>query len=86
MTAAKKSIPRGSRNFIIPGWSDDSQQLFDEFQKTGDIETGKRLLKKLDENRKSKWESKMSSMDFAKSSKKALYVCMYVIFIQQFRY
>lgn len=38
---------------------------------TGNLETGKQLLKKLDENRRSKWEEKMESLSFLKSSRKA---------------
>lgn len=70
-SAAIKSIPRGHRQSITPGWSDDCQNLFDEFQTTGNVETGKQLLRKLDENRKIEWEKKVSTVDFAKSSKKA---------------
>lgn len=70
-TAASKSIPRGHRQAITPGWSDDCRTLFEDFQITGNVETGKSLLRKLDENRKAEWESKMNSVDFAKSSKKA---------------
>lgn len=69
--AANKSIPRGHRESITPGWSDDCKELFDEFQVSGNIDIGKQLLQKLDDNRKVEWESKMSTVDFAKSSKKA---------------
>lgn len=70
-SAAKKSIPRGRRETFIPGWSENSRDLFQEFQETGSIDTGKQLLQKLDENRNKEWETKMNSVDFAKSSKKA---------------
>lgn len=55
----------------MPGWSEECQELFEAFQATGDTETGKTLLSKLDENRKSEWEAKMESMSFVRSSKKA---------------
>lgn len=70
-STATKTIPRGHRQCVTPGWSDDCKVLFDDFQETGNAETGKQLLRKLDENRKIEWEAKLSSVDFAKSSKKA---------------
>ena len=70
-SAAKQTIPRGHKDTYTPGWSTDCQDLFDQFQQTGDIETGKKLLKKIDENRKAEWENKMESVNFTKSSKKA---------------
>ena len=71
ISSAKQSIPRGHRNVIIPGWSKESQELFDSFQETGNVETGKQLLKELDQNRKLEWETKVESMSFTRSSKKA---------------
>lgn len=45
--------------------------LYDSFKATGDLDTGKRLLESLDKNRKETWETKMESLNFAKSSRKA---------------
>lgn len=69
--SAKQSIPRGHRNVIIPGWSKESQELFDSFQETGNVETGKQLLKELDQNRRLELETKVESISFTRSSKKA---------------
>lgn len=69
--AAKKSIPRGHREAYIPGWSTESKELYKEFKDTGNIEAGTQLLRKLDDNRRKKWEEKTESLSFAKSSRKA---------------
>lgn len=45
--------------------------MYDHFRETGDEQTGKELLKGLDRSRKEEWESKVSTLNFAKSSKKA---------------
>lgn len=70
-SAAKKSIPRGHRDAYAPGWSSESQELYESFKITGDTNTGKQLLNTLDENRRLEWENKMNSFSFAKPSKKA---------------
>lgn len=56
---------------MIPGWSKECEELYDTFHQTGDVDTGKELLKQLDQNRRSQWESKMESVNFTRSSKKA---------------
>lgn len=71
-SAARNAIPRGHRKTIIPGWLEDSKESYKDYPKTGNIETGKQLLQKLDENRKREWETKMNSVNFAKSSKESL--------------
>lgn len=69
--AAKKSIPRGHREAYVPGLSTESKELYEEFKVSGNVEAGTRLLKNLDENRTKKWEEKMESLSFSKSSRKA---------------
>lgn len=65
-------ITSAARNAIPRGWLEDSKESYKDYPKTGNIETGKQLLQKLDENRKREWETKMNSVNFAKSSKKSL--------------
>ncbi|XP_030754581.1 uncharacterized protein LOC115881295 [Sitophilus oryzae] len=44
ITTAKKCIPRGFRKEYVPGWSDDMEQLYQEFQNNGDSEIADELL------------------------------------------
>lgn len=69
--AAAINIPRGHRKSYIPGWTEENQTLYDQFRDTGDIQISKALLSGLDKTRKEEWETKMNSLSFTKSSKKA---------------
>jgi hypothetical protein len=70
-TIAKKHIPRGYRKTYVPGWSEESEQLHQQYKLTGDQEIGRHLLESLDTERKNKWLSTVESMDFKTSSRKA---------------
>ncbi len=69
--AAKKSIPRGHRDAYVPGWTEDSKALYDQFRASGNADIGQQLLRKLDENRRKSWETKLESLSFTKSTRKA---------------
>lgn len=71
ITAAKKAIPRGHRDANVPGWSTESKELYEQFKEAGNAETGKLLLRKLDDNRRKAWESKMELLSFTRSSRRA---------------
>ncbi|XP_072378913.1 uncharacterized protein [Diabrotica undecimpunctata] len=71
MSIAKKHIPRGFRKEYIPGWTEESQKLYDEFLKSEDPEIGDNLLKSLDSTRLNKWKSTVEHIDFSRSSRKA---------------
>nr|CAI5847833.1 unnamed protein product [Callosobruchus analis] len=68
---ARKHIPRGFRDEYIPGWTDESQHLYDEFEKSGDPEIADSLLRTLDTTRMNKWASTVEHLDFTHSSRKA---------------
>lgn len=71
IATAKKSIPIGYRKSYIPCWTKESEQLYEEFKKTGDHEIGEDLIRSLNDNRRNKWEKTVESMDFKTSSRKA---------------
>lgn len=71
ITAAKKHIPRGYRKEYLPGWNEESEKLYQQFEDSGDPESADDLLRSLDANRQQKWTSIMENMDFTKSSRKA---------------
>ncbi|XP_047999764.1 uncharacterized protein LOC125236889 [Leguminivora glycinivorella] len=68
---AKKYIPRGYRKTYVPGWSEESEQLYRQYKSTGDQEIGRNLLESLDTERKNKWLTTVEKMDFKTSSRKA---------------
>ncbi|KAG5892342.1 hypothetical protein JTB14_011208 [Gonioctena quinquepunctata] len=55
IAVAKKHIPRGFRKKYIPGWSEESQSLYEEFEDSG----------------MDKYISAVERMNFARSSRKA---------------
>ncbi|KAG5895036.1 hypothetical protein JTB14_014774 [Gonioctena quinquepunctata] len=55
IAVAKKHIPRGFRKKYIPGWSEESQSLYEEFEDSGNPETADHLLRSLDASRMDKW-------------------------------
>ncbi|KAG5870120.1 hypothetical protein JTB14_000096 [Gonioctena quinquepunctata] len=71
IAVAKKHIPRGFRKKYIPGWSEESQSLYEEFEDSGNPETADHLLRSLDASRMDKWTSAVECMKFARSSRKA---------------
>lgn len=71
ISAAKKHIPRGFRREYIPGWSEESENLYQQFIESNDHEIADQLLHSLDATRRKKWEDKVSSLDYTKSSRQA---------------
>ncbi|KAJ2950833.1 hypothetical protein O0L34_g9105 [Tuta absoluta] len=71
IAVAKSCIPRGVRKDYIPCWSERTENLWQDFCKTGDREVGHELVKSLDDARKEKWEQTVSNMNFTHSSRKA---------------
>lgn len=71
LSTAKKSIPRGYRKEYIPGWSNDIEKLFNDFENSGDPEIADELLNALTAARKEKWEEKTKNIDFTHSSRKS---------------
>lgn len=71
ISTAKKHIPRGYRREYIPGWSEESENLYQEFLESGDNDIADELLESLDEARREKWINTVESLDFKKSSREA---------------
>ncbi|KAG5873285.1 hypothetical protein JTB14_002952 [Gonioctena quinquepunctata] len=51
ITTAKKYIPRGFRREYVPGWNAETEQIYQEFQNSGDSEIADELLNRLDTDR-----------------------------------
>jgi hypothetical protein len=68
-SAAKKFIPRGFRKEYTTCWSSTTNNLFDKYQKSPNIDTADELLKSLNNSRKEKWNKLMENMNFTHSSR-----------------
>lgn len=71
MAAAKGNVPRGFRENYKPSWSPECEDLWKQYNETGDSEIGARILKTLNEERNARWKTMTELMDFKRSSKKA---------------
>lgn len=71
ISSAKKHIPRGYRKDYIPGWSHNSDQLYQKYLETGDQDIADELLHSLDAARRQKWTETVESLNFQTSSRKA---------------
>jgi hypothetical protein len=63
-SAAKKFIPNGFRKEYTTCWSSTSNNLFDKYQKSPNLDTADELLKSLNNSRKGKWNELMENMNF----------------------
>ena len=70
MTAAKSAIPRGYCKEYIPGWSEESEKLYEEFCEDGH-EIADELLHSIVAARREKWTETVENLDFKKSSRQA---------------
>lgn len=71
ISAAKAAIPRGYRKEYIPGWSDESEKLYERFCEDGKREIADELLHSIDAARREKWTETVENLDFQKSSRQA---------------
>lgn len=71
ISTAKKCIPRGYREEYIPGWSQNSEELYQNFLETGDQEVADQLLHSLNAARQQKWSETVENLNFQTSSRKA---------------
>lgn len=67
--AAKKFIPRGFRKEYIPGWSKETENLYNVYQNSPSIENSENLMNSINTSRKEKWNSVVSNMNFTHSSR-----------------
>ncbi|XP_072384497.1 uncharacterized protein [Diabrotica undecimpunctata] len=70
-STAKNHIPRGYRKEYIPGWSHNSEELYQNFLESGDQELADELLHSLDAARQQKWTETVESLNFQTSSRQA---------------
>lgn len=68
---AKKCIPRGYRKEYIPGWTQQSEELYKKFCDTNENEIADELLHSIDAARRAEWTETVESLDFRTSSRKA---------------
>lgn len=71
LSTAKVCIPRGFRKSYIPGWSQESEDLYSEFNNTGNSDIADELLKSLDSARREKWVDTVERLNFTHSSREA---------------
>jgi hypothetical protein len=57
IAAAKRHIPRGYRNQYIPGWDQECNDLYNKYNTDRHRDSAVRLLEKLNEQRRSRWEN-----------------------------
>ncbi|KAG5893687.1 hypothetical protein JTB14_021983 [Gonioctena quinquepunctata] len=69
MTTAKAAIPRGYRKVYIPGWTEESERLYEEFCEDGRQEIAEELLHSI-AGREKRTET-VENLDFQKSSRQA---------------
>uniref|UniRef100_A0A1B0D7V9 Uncharacterized protein n=1 Tax=Phlebotomus papatasi TaxID=29031 RepID=A0A1B0D7V9_PHLPP len=69
--AAGRHIPRGFRKQYIPGWNENCDELYEEYNATNNNKVAARLLTELDDQRKRKWRETVENTDFTHSSRKA---------------
>ncbi|XP_072392313.1 uncharacterized protein [Diabrotica undecimpunctata] len=71
ITSAKATIPRGYRKEYIPGWTEPSEKLYEEYCEDGKQEIADELLHSIDAARRGKWIQTVENLDFQKSSRRA---------------
>ena len=73
--SAKTSIPRGFRKSYIPTWDTECDNLYRNYLSATDAtelrDLATRLIDRLDEKRKERWEEAVANIDFTHSSRKA---------------
>ena len=77
--ASRRYIPRGCRTNHIPGLSEESKSLYEEYKKqyasdpfdNGTIETGNALMNNMKGEKKKKWEDVITSTNMTHISRKA---------------
>lgn len=71
LKAAKINIPRGFRKNYIPGWTAESEELYNDYTSHQTAEKGKKLLASLDDARRRRWIETVESLDMKRSSREA---------------
>jgi hypothetical protein len=56
--AAKRHVSRGFRKVYIPGWNQDCENLYQQYNTNHERATANRLLEELNDQRKRKWEKR----------------------------
>lgn len=71
LSSARKHIPRGYRKRYIPCWSEESENLFQQYEETGSEAIADELLASLSRGRRDRWVETVESLDFKRSSRHA---------------
>jgi hypothetical protein len=56
--AAKRHVPRDFRNAYIPGWNQDCDNLYEEYNTNHNRDTANSLLEELNDHKKRKWKKR----------------------------
>jgi hypothetical protein len=65
---AKKHIPRRFRKECLPSWSQESEDIYNEYQEMNDNLVADKLLSSLSKTRREKWIKTVENINFKKSS------------------
>ena len=76
---SRRHIPRGCRTNYIPGFTEESQSLYEAYKKQytsnpfaeGTLETGNKLIDTMKKEKKKRWEELITSIDLTHNSHKA---------------
>ena len=76
---SRRHIPRGCRTNYIPGLTEESQSLYEAYKKQyssnpfaeGTLETGNKLIDRMKEKKKKRWEEVITSIDLTHNSRKS---------------
>ena len=76
---SRRHIPRGCRTNYIPVLTEESQSLYKAYKKQysrnpfaeGTLETGNKLIDKMEEEKKKRWEEVITPIDLTHNSRKA---------------
>lgn len=69
--AAKINIPRGFRKNFIPGWTAESEELYNDYTTHQTAKKGKKLLASLDDARRQRWIETVENLDMKRNSREA---------------
>ncbi|GFR61872.1 RNA-directed DNA polymerase from mobile element jockey-like [Elysia marginata] len=72
LSSAKKPASRGFKEQYIPCWSERSQELLGEYERTQDHGTAEGLLKAIQQSRKERWTEVDENMDLRGKQSKSL--------------
>ena len=88
--ASRRYIPQGCRTNYIPGLSEESKSLYEDYKKqyasdpfdNGTMETGNALMNNMKEEKKKRWEEVITSTNMTHNSRKAWNIIKHLYYRQ----